>query len=657
MPPKKLKKKGKKKIASKKVGKKNTNTKKKRSYNTKRKKKFSLKRWLIKWLFVAFVWGVIALTIILAYFASDLPDVDKLYEDYRTPNVKILDKNGVVIDSIGNLYGDYVTYDKFPEHLVNAVISTEDRRFFSHFGVDPIGIMRAAVSNYKAGRVVQGGSTITQQLAKVVFLSHERKMKRKVQELLLAFYLEKNFTKEEILTMYLNRIYFGSGNYGVAAASQSYFGKKVEDINLFEAATLAGMIKAPSRYSPANNFELSQDRADQVLRLMVDNEMLTTDDIINGGIKHNFVVQRYNIKSKYPYFVDWIKERLPDFIGNQQGEIIVKTTIDPELQAMAQKALTINIKAAGKDRKVGQGAIVALSPDGKVRAMVGGTDYKKSQFNRAAQAYRQPGSAFKLFVYLAAMEKGYTPEYMAIDEEITIDDWSPKNWDEKYIGDVSLRNALAKSINTVAVGIAQKIGINEVIHAARKLGITSDMNKDLTSALGTSEVTLLELTGAYAHLANFGNSVWVHGIEEIKKSDGSVIYKRMPPEQRRVISHQATAHMNDMLLNVVESGTGKQSRIKLQSAGKTGTSQDSRDAWFIGYTNDLVTGVWVGNDDNTPMHKVGGGGTPAVIWKDFMQEATKDASSRKIATTVYRVKKGKQKGSFWDSIVDKLGGR
>lgn len=639
-----------------KKGKKTTKRSPKRR-STRRKKKSSLKLRLLKWLLIAFIWGSIAFACVLAYFAYDLPSVDKLYEDYRTPNIKILDREGLVIDNVGNLYGEYVTYEKLPKHLINAVISTEDRRFFNHFGVDPIGILRAAVSNYKAGRVVQGGSTITQQLAKVVFLSHERTFKRKAQELLLALYLERNFTKQEILTMYLNRIYFGSGNYGVGAASKSYFGKQIEDVNLFESATLAGMIKAPTRYSPANNFELSQERADQVLKLMVDNDTLTADEIINGGINHNYTVRRYNIPSKYPYFVDWIKEQLPDYIGNERGEIIVKTTLDPEIQEKARKALIENINSYGKDKKIQQGAIVAMTPDGKVRALVGGTDYKESQFNRVFQAYRQPGSAFKLFVYLAAMENGYSPDDTMIDEEINLNGWSPDNWDNRYIGEVSLRNAMAKSINTVAVKLAQRVGISKVISQAQKLGITSPMNKDLSSALGTSEVTLLELTGAYAHLANYGNSLWVHGIEEIIRSDGSVIYKRQQSQPQRVISTKATAYMNDMLLNVVESGTGRKAQISRQVAGKTGTSQDSRDAWFIGYTDDLVAGVWLGNDDNSPMDRVGGSGVPTQIWRDFMTNANESLGNSKLPTTTYSVEKGKESRSIWDSIVETFGGR
>ncbi len=638
----------------------------KKSKRGRAKKKFSFKKWLFKWLFIGGVWGFVASALILAYFAYDLPSVDKLYEEYRTPNIKILDKNGVTIDSVGDLYGEYVTYKKLPKHLVNAVISTEDRRFFKHFGIDPIGILRAAFTNYKAGQVVQGGSTITQQLAKVVFLTQDRKFKRKIQEVLLALYLEHNFSKQEILTMYLNRIYFGSGNYGVSAAAQSYFGKKVQDINLFEAATLAGMIKAPSRYSPANNFELSQDRADQVLKIMVDNDVINTDDIIKGGTNQNFTVHRYNVKSRYPYFVDWIKEQLPDYIGSKHGEFVVKTTIDPELQEAAEKALASNLAVFGKDKKISEGAVVVLSPDGKVLAMVGGKDYGTSQFNRAVQAYRQPGSAFKLFVYLAAMEKGFTPDDTMVDSKFTIKKWSPKNWDNKYVGEVSLRTALANSINTVAVKLARDVGIGNVINTATKLGISSEMNRDLSSALGTSEVNLLELTGAYAHLANDGNALWIYGIQNIKDSKGELLYKRKPSGEQRVISEKARENVNDMLIDVVAYGTGKNAQLPIQAAGKTGTSQDSRDAWFIGYAGNLVTGVWVGNDDNSPMNKVGGGSVPALIWHDVMAKATEGQIP---STPTFEqpfvqppskfesnTENSEEKNSVWDSIVNTFGG-
>ncbi|MCE3233587.1 MAG: carboxypeptidase, partial [Rickettsiaceae bacterium] len=546
----------------------------------KRKSSFStsLKFKLFKWMLIAAFWGFIALTMLVLYYAKDLPDTKKIQENVRTPNIVILDKNGDTIATAGNLYGDYVSYKQFPKTLIDAVTSIEDRRFFDHLGIDPWGMLRAAFVNWRAGQLVQGGSTITQQVAKVVFLSPERTIKRKIQEVMLAFYLESNFTKEEIMTMYLNRIYLGSGNYGVDAASRSYFGKKVSDINIYESAMIAGLIKAPSLYSPANNFDLAKKRTDLVLAAMVDNGVLDPKKKIKGIAKKQFSLTRRNVVSKDPYFVDWIKEQLSDYIGNENGEIIVSTTLDPELQKMAEEAVSKHLNGGGTEHNVSQAAMVVMSKKGEVLAMVGGKSYAASQFNRATQSFRQPGSAFKLFVYLAALENGFTPDDTMVDEPIRLKKWSPSNWNGKFVGEVTLRDALADSINTISIRLAQSVGIDKVLDMASRLGITTDMNHDLTSALGTSEVTLLEITGAYAHVANYGNAVWVHGINKIKGSEGRPLYERQESGNHKVISAEVTTQMNDMLINVVNNGTGQRARLGYPVAGKTGTSQSSRDA-------------------------------------------------------------------------------
>lgn len=621
-----------------------------------RKKSFSLKRWLFKWTFISAIWLGTFFFIMMAYFAYDLPDVGKLNENFRTPNIKILDKDDNIIANIGNLYGDYVPYYQFPKYLVDAVTSTEDRRFFTHFGIDPIGLLRAAVTNYRAGRIVQGGSTITQQLAKVVFLQPERKFKRKIQEVMLAMYLESRFSKQEILAMYLNRIYLGGGNYGIAAAARSYFNKDTRDLNLYESAMIAGLIKAPSRYSPSSNLALAQERTDQVLQLMVDNNAISTETLLLSSTGERlFVNESDRMTTKNPYFADWVKEQISDYVGPEDYEIIVKTTLDSKLQKFAEDSISNLVPSLGAGHDVGQGALVALSPEGDILAMVGGKSYRESQFNRATQAMRQPGSAFKLFVYLAALENGYTPDDIIKDEKIDIDGWQPGNWDDKYVGDISLRNALANSVNTVSVRLAKRIGIQNIINLAYRMGITSPISKNLTSALGTSEVNLLELVGAYAHLANLGNAVWVHGIREISTPDGQLIYSRRSSGKHRIISEKATAEMNDMLINVINSGTGKQAKLDRSAAGKTGTSQNSRDAWFIGYTGNLVAGVWVGNDDNSPMNHVGGGGIPALIWKNFMQSANSEMQDVSIPTTTSSVKRGHDSKSIWQSILDVFG--
>lgn len=623
------------------------------------RKSFSFSRWFFKWTVVSGVWLGVAVCLMFAYYAHDLPDISKLHDDIRTPTVKVLAGDESVIASFGNMYGNYVAYEEFPSYLIDAVLSTEDRRFFSHFGLDPIGLLRAAYTNYKAGRIVQGGSTITQQLAKVVFLSPERTLKRKVQEVMLAFYLESIFSKEEILATYLNRIYTGAGNYGMDAAAQAYFGKHVSQVNLYEAAMLAGLIQAPSRYAPSRNRELAQQRADQVLFNMVDNNKLSTKHLLKESLDAQiFAVALPPSQQTGQYFADWIKEQLPDYSGGfGSGDLTVVTTLDVRLQALAEKALHDVLAESGQQHKVSQGAMVVMSPQGEVLAMVGGKSYKESQFNRATQAYRQPGSAFKLFVYLTALESGYTPEDTVIDEPVTMAGWTPGNWDDRYVGEVSLRNALSKSINTVAVKIAQELGIKKVTNTAYKLGITSQINNDLSSALGTSEMTLLELTGAYAHMANYGESVWVYGIRSIKDTAGTVLYERSDASTTRVISAGAVAAMNDMLRNVIEHGTGSRARLDRQAAGKTGTSQNARDAWFIGYTPDYVVGVWLGNDDNSPMQKVAGGGLPALVWKNFMEQAHQNVSKKELPVTEYSVRMGGDRDdSIWAGILESFGG-
>lgn len=623
---------------------------KKRS--SKKKKQFSLLSFTLKWGFLSAIWGTIAVILVLIYYLHDMPDISKLNENTRTPSITILSSDGQTMATIGNLYGDYVQYDQFPKTLIDAVTSTEDRRFFDHFGIDVFGLFRAFYVNMAAGHVVQGGSTITQQLAKVIFLTHDRTIKRKLQEVFLAFYLEKTFTKQEIITMYLNRIYMGSGNYGMDAAARSYFGKSISNVNLYESAILAGLIKAPSRYSPLNNPALAGKRASQVLDLMVDNGVITTEQLLkNNSGKASIPIHKAQ-NSYAPYFTDWIKDQLVDYIGVQTGDITVITTFDSKIQKMAENSLLENLASAGEKNHVSQGAIVVMKPDGDVLAMVGGKDYNQSQFNRAYQAYRQPGSSFKLFVYLAALEKGYSPDDIMVDEPLKINKWTPSNWNNQYIGEVSLRDALAGSINTVAIKLARDVGIENVISMAHRLGITSDMNIDLSSALGTSEVNLLELTGAYAHLANFGNAVWPHGIVEILDDKGETIYRRNKSPDTRLLSADVTAKMNDMLVGVVKDGTGKKAQFYKEAAGKTGTSQDARDAWFIGFNHDYVAGVWVGNDDNSPMEKVGGGGLPTVIWQQFMVAANQDKKDGKIAVTEYNVKNKNASSGIWESILE-----
>ncbi len=617
----------------------------------------SLKRLLFRTMFMAVIWLSIAVFAIVAYYAYTLPDVSKINENIRQPSITLYDRDNKVIATIGDLYGDYVKFQDFPKTLIDAVTSTEDRKFFKHSGVDLEGMARAFFVNTAAGRVVQGGSTITQQLAKIVYLSHERTFKRKIQELALALYLENKFTKEQILTMYLNRIYTGSGNYGMDAAAQSYFGKKVSEINLMESAILAGLIKAPTRYSPVNNPDLALGRAEQVLMSMVDNGKLKESALPKSGkLTYNFQPARVRVANKAPYFTDWIREQLPDYIGQYtSGNIEIYTTLDTRLQKLADDAIERSLAANSTAHKVSQGAMVVMTPEGEVLAITGGKSYAESQFNRATQALRQPGSAFKLFVYLAALEKGYDPDSMMEDSPIKMRGWSPENYDNKYLGEVSLREAFSKSINTIAVKLAKDVGMNKITSIAYKLGITADINKDLSSALGTSEVTLMELSSAYAHLANNGNSVWTHGITEVK-TNGVVAYKRKKSSSERVLSEDVTQQMNDMLVNVVTSGTGKNAISAFDVAGKTGTTQNLRDVWFIGFTSDYVAGVWMGNDDNTSMDKIVGGTLPAILWKEFMRSAEAGKAPGAISSYAKEnapdAPKTESKESIWGGILN-----
>ncbi len=594
-----------------------------RSFSRMRKslaEKTSFSIWLIKTSIILAMWGIIAFSILLSYYAYDLPDVKKLDENIKTPAIRILDRDNNLIANFGSLHSEYVPYEKLPKNLINAVTSIEDRRFFKHFGIDLVGILRAAVRNSVAGGVVQGGSTITQQLAKVVFLSPDRTIRRKIQEVMLALYIEKHYTKQQIIAMYLNRIYLGNGNYGVDAASRSYFGKRVTDIGLYESAMLAGLIKAPSKYSPAsNNLDLTKQRTDTVLASMVENGVITPSEMVFNMKDLNLSVRTRVIKTESPYFVQWIKEQLPDYVGNQEMEVVVHTTLDSNMQKLAEKSFEAHLAESGAEKGISQGAMVVMSPQGDILSMIGGRSFGDSQFNRATQALRQPGSSFKLFVYLAAFENGFEPNDKLIDEPIKLRNWSPENYDDKYIGEVSLMDAFAKSINTISVKLSQSVGIRKVIDVAYRLGISTEINRDLSSALGTSDVTLLDMTGAYAHLANYGNALWVHGITEITNGDGNVIYLRHQSENHRILSPEVVSNMNKLLLSVVDYGTGKRAQIGFPAAGKTGTSQNYRDAWFIGFTSNYVAGIWVGNDDNKPMKKVAGGSIPAAIWHDFMQ--------------------------------------
>ncbi len=576
------------------------------------------------------LWCFIAGLIVLGYFALTLPDTNELAAAQRKPSITLLAGDGTLLATYGDLFGEALRLKDMPKYLPGAVIATEDRRFYSHYGIDPIGLLRAAFANLRAGHVVQGGSTITQQLAKNLFLTPDRTFERKIQETMLALWLEHKFSKQQIIEIYLNRVYLGAGTYGVDAAAHRYFNKSARDVSLYEAAVIAGLLKAPSRFSPANDKDRAAKRTDQVLANMVDAGFINDAQSKAAQLQKAQLAKSPTLSRGSRYFADWIADQVPGFSGTQGRDVVVTTTFDPRMQTMAESAIAATLDREGEKAEVEQGALVAMSPDGAVRAMVGGADYLDSQFNRATQALRQPGSSFKPFVYLTAVERGLRPSDHFMDQPVRIGKWEPHNYENKYKGDVSVADAIALSINTVAAQVIQRYGVQHVIDTAHRLGITAELTRDASLALGTSEVSLLELTSAYAPFASGGIGAWPHGIIEIRDAHGGVIYRRDGSGPGRIVDAGNIAIMNQLLTGVISYGTGKAAKLDRPAAGKTGTTQDSRDALFVGYTADLVTGVWFGNDENSPMDHVTGGTLPARTWHDFMIAATKGMPVRSL---------------------------
>ena len=610
-------------------------------------------RFLLKWTFTLGIWAVVIIGIITAFYAYDLPSTDKALEVARRPAVTLLARDGSKMADLGDLQGSAVHVKDLPKYLPEAVIATEDRRFYSHSGIDIIGITRAMVRNIKAGRVVQGGSTISQQAAKNLFLTPERTFKRKYQELILAFWLEQKFTKDQILTIYLNRVYLGSGTYGVDGAARKYFGVPARKLSIIQSAIIAGLLKAPSRLNPRNNTKAAVARGKVVLSNMVAAGYLTKTQARQAASSKLYYAQNQRAQKVGRYFVGWISEQVRGFVGPRTGDVTVKTTMDARLQAQAEKHIERYLAANAKKYNVHQGAAVVMSPGGAVLAMVGGRNYRKSQFNRTTQARRQPGSAFKPIVYLAALEAGLAPSTKFRDSPLTIKGWSPKNYDGKFHGEMSLKTALARSINTIAVKVAEHVGQGNVIKTARRLGITAKLTSSPSLALGTSEINLLEMTGAYAVLANGGQGIWPFGVEEIKDAEGRVLYRRQGGGAGQVVEPRHVRSMDNMLQEVIRTGTGKKARLRRPAQGKTGTSQGFRDAWFIGYTKNFVTGVWVGNDNDAPMKKITGGGLPAIIWQKIMSDAHGDGATKK-KRSVAKPKPAKKEKSFFDKIFGGL---
>ena len=587
----------------------------------KRRSSFAVKLFLVWPLYLAVAGGAAlgAMQVRNQVFYSD--PLTTMRAHAREPAIRILARDGSLLAERGGV-DDYIPLDLMPRSIINAVIATEDRRFFEHYGVDPLGLLRAAVANARAGHFVQGGSTLTQQLAKNLYLTSDRTFARKLQEVSLSLWLESRLTKSDILELYLNRMYLGGGAYGVDAAARRYFGKPAPKLTIAESALIAGLLKAPSKYSPTSNAEFARSRGRIVLAQMRGAGFISADEEREASAQMSGMPQASRAADTgAEYAIDYVLDSLPPEARTGSGEILVETTLDKPLQARASEILSRNIAARGPSLLASQAALVVLDPSGGIRALVGGRSYAESQYNRAVKAQRQPGSAFKPFVYLAALEAGYTPDSMVEDLPVSVSGWAPRNDNGEYQGTMTMRAALSRSVNAVAVRLALKLGPSRVATTARRLGIQSPLRKDASLALGTSEVSLLELAGAYDVFANGGHAVEPHVLRRVVTRSGTVLYAYQPqPPVQAVAAPQVTA-MTDMLNATLTSGTGKRAALPYAAAAKTGTSQGFRDAWFMGYTAELTTGVWVGNDDGTPMNRVVGGSLPADIWREVMLAA------------------------------------
>jgi penicillin-binding protein 1A len=528
--------------------------------------------------------------------------------------IRVRANNGTVLVSLGPSFGQWLRYDQIPPQMRAAMIAVEDKRFRHHIGVDPIGVARSIKVRAQSGRWIQGGSTITQQLARNIFLTNSRTFGRKVKEGVLALALERKFTKDQILELYLNRVYFGGGAYGIDAASRRFFGHSADSLSLGEAAIIAGLVKAPSNYSPTADAEAARARSGVVLQSMVDNGFVSASAAASVDPAH-IRLQPTSKQNSVRYFTDWALPQLDTLIDETSEPIDVWTTLDTSMQSAADRAIAANAPAGT------QGALVALDRDGAVRAMVGGRDYVDSLYNRATQAQRQPGSAFKLFVYLAALESGMKPTDTIVDEPITIDGWSPRNSTRSHLGPVTLREAFSRSINTVSAKIGAQLGFSTIADMARRFGISGKISTYPSMVLGTSDVRLIDMTRAFASVANRGVSVSPYAIRKVVTADGHQLYQHNQNEERVLVAPWVAAEMTDLLQSAVLTGTGRAAQIGRPVAGKTGTTSSNKDGWFIGFSSGITTGVWMGRDDARPVAGLQGGTAPARAFHDFMVSA------------------------------------
>ena len=559
-----------------------------------------------------FVVGVIA--IIVGVEAQSLPSYEDLKSSQVGQTILVRARDGTELVSLGPSYGHWLTYEQIPEVMKQAIVSTEDRRFRDHIGIDPIGILRSLMVREQTGHWRQGGSTITQQLARTVFLNNNRTFNRKGREALIAMALEWRFSKDEILELYLNKVYFGGGAYGIDAASRKFFGHPATMLSLPEAAVIAGLVKAPSHFSPTADMQAARDRAKTVLSVMQDAGAITAEQAAEANVDKVTMVSEGK-QNSVRYFTDWALPQLDTLVPDNKDPIEVWTTLDPKMQAAATGAIQANVPTGA------QGALVSLDRDGAVLAMVGGTDYVTSNYNRATNAVRQPGSAWKLFVYLTALEGGAQPGDPVIDQPVTVDGWSPRNDEGRYAGQIDIRTAFAYSKNTVAAELGQKYGFDAIASMARRFGISTPIGTNPSMVLGTNDVRLIEMARAFAEVSARGTSVEPYGITKVETTDGRVLYQHQVLQGQTLVVPAVAAGITDLLQTAVSTGTGTAAQIGRPVAGKTGTTSSNKDGWFMGFSSGITTGVWMGRDDARPIRGLYGGTAPARAFSQYMRVA------------------------------------
>jgi len=580
----------------------------------------------------ALLLGLIALVVAVSVAVSQLPSYGELVRrDNLGQMIRVRAADGSIIHTQGPSFGEWIPIERIPDNMRNAMIAIEDRRYHYHLGVDPVGVLRSFAVRVRTGNWSQGGSTITQQLARNIFLNNTRTFGRKLREAILAMALEWRFSKGQILELYLNRVYFGGGAYGVDAASRRFFGHSASELSVEESALIAGLVQSPSNYSPTADEEAARGRAGVVLARMREEEMLSAAQASTAAVNVREVpfAEAPQARTATRYFTDWVLPQLDTLLDQQVTEPIeVWTTIDINMQHLADRAMAANVPQGA------QGALVSLDRDGAIRAMVGGLDYVTSNYNRATQATRQPGSAWKLFVYLSAIESGYTPASTVSGGPINVGGWSPRNDSGGYPGEISLRQAFALSVNTAAVRLSQEVGLDAVASMARRMGITTPINNQPAMALGSSEVRLIDMVRAYASVARNGLAVVPYGVRRVTTASGTVVYEHHDDESRVLVAPWVAAHMTELLQSVVASGTGRAAALGRPTAGKTGTTTANKDGWFIGFSSGLTTGVWIGRDDNKRLPGLSGGRNPAAAFHDFMAGAVSNRPVEQFQTEV-----------------------